>query len=94
MFPDTDLDRFVDALAIRIASFDKSALSETKRFVDMASLLPGYEIAPGVGCVSWIDHASGGAGENQGKRGFHQPVDVEIRLGYHVGQLGTTSPRK
>ena len=46
MFPDTDLDQFVDTLAIRIASFDKSALSETKRFVDMASFLPGYEIAP------------------------------------------------
>jgi hypothetical protein len=41
MFPDTGLDQFVDALAIRIASFDKPALSETKHFVDMASLLPG-----------------------------------------------------
>jgi len=28
------------------------------------------------------------------ERGFHQPGDVENRLGYHVGQLGTESPKK
>src|SRR6195256_565815 len=30
--PDTELDAFVDALAIRIASFDKQAIAETKNF--------------------------------------------------------------
>jgi enoyl-CoA hydratase/carnithine racemase len=44
--PDAELDKFVDALATRIASFDKRAISETKRFVDVASLPPDYEIAP------------------------------------------------
>ena len=44
--PDADLDEFVDSLANRIASFDKQAISETKRFVDVASLPPDYEIAP------------------------------------------------
>ena len=44
--PDADLDEFVESLATRIASFDKRALSETKRFVDVASLPPDYEIAP------------------------------------------------
>ena len=29
--PDTELDGFVDALATRIASFDKDAIRETKR---------------------------------------------------------------
>src|SRR6185503_1600651 len=38
--PDADLDAFVDALATRIASFDKRAISETKRFADVASLPP------------------------------------------------------
>jgi enoyl-CoA hydratase/carnithine racemase len=38
--PDAELDEFVDALATRIASFDKQALGETKRFVDVASLPP------------------------------------------------------
>jgi enoyl-CoA hydratase/carnithine racemase len=44
--PDSDLDAFVEALATRIASFDKRAISETKRFVDVASLPPDFEIAP------------------------------------------------
>src|SRR6195256_3934676 len=44
--PDAELDEFVDQLATRIASFDKRAISETKRFVDVASLPPDYEIAP------------------------------------------------
>src|SRR5438477_8668207 len=44
--PDSDLDAFVESLAARIASFDKRAISETKRFVNVASLPPDYEIAP------------------------------------------------
>src|SRR6266513_4211361 len=32
--PDAELDAFVDALAIRIASFDKQAIAETKRLVN------------------------------------------------------------
>jgi len=44
--PDADLDAFVDALATRIASFDKQAITETKRFADVASLPADFEIAP------------------------------------------------
>ena len=36
--PDTELDAFVDALARRIASFDKQAIKETKRLVNLAGL--------------------------------------------------------
>src|SRR5262249_5313567 len=44
--PDTELDAFVDALAIRIASFDKEAIAATKRLVDIASLPSDAEIVP------------------------------------------------
>src|SRR5205807_10465214 len=44
--PDAELDSFVEALAMRIASFDKQALVETKSFVNIASLPPDAEIAP------------------------------------------------
>ena len=44
--PDSDLDSFVDALAMRIASFDKDAIAETKRLVNVASLPPDLEIKP------------------------------------------------
>ena len=94
--PDAELDEFVDALATRIASFDKRAISETKRFADVASLPPDYEIAPEWDvCLASIMRPA--AQERIGmllERGFHKLGDVETRLGYHVGQLGATSPQK
>src|SRR5437867_4666302 len=44
--PDADLDAFVESLATRIASFDRRAISETKRFAGVASLPPDFEIGP------------------------------------------------
>jgi hypothetical protein len=87
--PDTDLDEFVDALATRIASFDKQAISETKRFADVASLPPDYEIAPqwDVCCASIMRPAAQKRIKKLMEQGFHRPGDVEDRLGYYVGQL-------
>jgi enoyl-CoA hydratase/carnithine racemase len=88
--PDSDLDAFVEALATRIASFDKRAISETKRFVDVASLPPDFEIAPewDVCFASIMRPAAQERIQKLMERGFHKPGDVEDRLGYHVGQLG------
>jgi len=88
--PDSDLDAFVESLATRIASFDKQAIRETKRFVDVASLPPDFEIAPEWDvCLASITRP---AAQERIRmlidRGFHQTGDVENRLGYHVGQLG------
>jgi enoyl-CoA hydratase/carnithine racemase len=89
-FPDADLDAFVDSLATRIASFDKRAISETKRFADVASLPPDFEIAPewDVCLASIARPAAQERIRMLMERGFHQPGDVENRLGYYVGQLG------
>jgi enoyl-CoA hydratase/carnithine racemase len=89
-FPDADLDVFVDALATRIASFDKRAISETKRFADLASLPPDFEIAPewDVCLASIMRPAAQERIRKLMEQGFHKPGDVENRLGYHVGQLG------
>jgi enoyl-CoA hydratase/carnithine racemase len=89
-FPDADLDAFVDALATRIASFDKRAISETKRFVDVASLPPDFEIAPewDVCFASIMRPAAQERIKTLLQLGFHEPGDVEERLGYYVGQLG------
>ena len=88
--PDADLDEFVDSLANRIASFDKQAISETKRFVDVASLPPDYEIAPewDVCLASIMRPAAQKRIAMLMERGLHKAGDVEARLGYHVGQLG------
>jgi enoyl-CoA hydratase/carnithine racemase len=89
-FEDADLDAFVESLATRIASFDKRAISETKRFVDVASLPPDYEIAPewDVCLASIMRPAAQERIKKLMDQGFHQSGDVENRLGYHVGQIG------
>jgi enoyl-CoA hydratase/carnithine racemase len=88
--PDAELDEFVDALATRIASFDKRAIGETKRFVDVASLPPDYEIAPewDVCLASIMRPAAQERIKKLMEQGFHKPGDVEDRLGYYVGQVG------
>src|ERR1700719_835237 len=45
--PDGELDAFVEWLAMRISTFDKQAIAETKHLVDIASLPPDSEIAAG-----------------------------------------------
>ncbi len=88
--PDGELDAFVESLATRIASFDKWAISETKRFVDVASLPPDYEIAPewDVCLASIMRPAAQERIKKLMERGLHKPGGVENHLGYYVGQLG------
>jgi enoyl-CoA hydratase/carnithine racemase len=88
--PDKQLDAFVDAFATRISSFDKQAIAETKRMVNMNSLPSDAEIA-----LEWEAFVAA-LGRPAAKarlrvlfeRGFHVPGDVETRLGYHVGSIG------
>ncbi len=88
--PDAELDSFVDALATRIASFDKQTIGDTKRLVDVASLPPDVEIAPE--WDAFMASMARPAAQERIKvlmeRGFHQPGDAETRLGYYLGQLG------
>jgi enoyl-CoA hydratase/carnithine racemase len=88
--PDSELDSFVDALATRIASFDKWAIANTKRLVNAASLPPDVEIAAGWdACMASIARpAAQGKIKALMERGFHKPGDVEDRLGFYEGQLG------
>jgi enoyl-CoA hydratase/carnithine racemase len=89
--PDAELDAFVETLAVRIASFDKQAIAETKHLVDLASLPSDAEIAP-----EWDAFLAALERPASQTRlqvlmglGFHKAGDVENRLGYYVGRLGT-----
>lgn len=88
--PDAELDGFVETLAMRIASFDKDAIAETKRLVDVASLPPDGEIKPE--WDAFLAALARPAAQSRIKAlmalGFHRAGDVENRLGFHVGQLG------
>src|SRR6202046_5218389 len=89
--PDAELDGFVDALATRIALFDKWAIANTKRLVNAASLPPNVEIAAGWdACMASIARP---AAQERIKalfeQGFHKPGDAENRLGSYLDRLGS-----
>ena len=87
--PDAELDGFVEALATRIASFDKWAIANTKRLVNANSLPPDVEMAAGWdACMASLARP---AAQDRIKalfeQGFHKPGDAEDRLGFYVGRL-------
>jgi enoyl-CoA hydratase/carnithine racemase len=88
--PDAELDDFVDALATRIASFDRWALANTKRLVNEASLPRDVEIR--AGWDAFLASIKRPAAEHRIQalldQGLQQPGDCEDRLGFHLGQLG------
>ena len=87
--PDAELDGFVDALATRIASFDKWAIANTKRLVN-ASLPADVEIAAGWDAflASIVRPAAQDRLKALFKHGFQSPGDAEDRLGSLLGRLG------
>ena len=93
--PDAELDDFVDALATRIASFDRWAIANTKRLVNEASLPPDVEIRAGWdACMASVNRP---AAQERIKalleQGLQKPGDAEDRLGFSVGQLGLNGER-
>jgi enoyl-CoA hydratase/carnithine racemase len=86
--PDAELDPYVEALATRIAGFDKWAIANTKRLVN-TSLPPDVELAAGWdACIASLGRsAAQHAIKELMSQGFHKPGDVENRLGYYVGQI-------
>jgi enoyl-CoA hydratase/carnithine racemase len=86
--PDVELDAFVEALATRIAKFDKWAIAQTKRLVN-TSLPPDVELDAGWdACIASLGRP---AAQNGIKaliaKGFHKPGDVEKRLAYYLEQI-------
>jgi enoyl-CoA hydratase/carnithine racemase len=86
--PDAELDAFVEVLATRISKFDKWAIAQTKRLVN-TSLSPDVEL--GAGWDACIASLGRPAAQERIKalmaRGFHEPGDVENRLGYYLGRI-------
>jgi enoyl-CoA hydratase/carnithine racemase len=86
--PDAELDGFVDALATRIAKFDKWAIANTKRLVN-ASLPPDVEIAAGWdACMGSVARPAFQARLKAFfELGFHKPGEAEDRLGPYLERL-------
>ncbi len=92
--PDAELDGFVDALATRIASFDRAAIAETKKLIDLASMPPDAEMQPG--WDAFIASVQRPAAQARVKalvsKGLQQPGDVERNLGRHTAAFKADSP--
>jgi enoyl-CoA hydratase/carnithine racemase len=88
VLPDSDLDAFVEALATRIAKFDKWAIPQTKRLVN-TGLPPDVELGAGWdACIASLGRSAAQDGiKALMAHGFHKPGDVENRLGYYLGQI-------
>ena len=87
--PDAELEGFVEALATRIASFEKWAIANTKRLVNANSLPLDVEMAAGWdACIASLARpATQARMEVLFKEGFHKPGDVEDRLGFYLGRI-------
>ena len=89
-FADADLDRFVDSLARRIASFDKQTLADIKALVNVSSLPPDAELG-----AQW-DQFIVSVGRPQAQErirtlmewGLQKNLNVESHLPDYTGKLG------
>ncbi|MEP7310506.1 MAG: enoyl-CoA hydratase/isomerase family protein [Acidobacteriota bacterium] len=86
--PDAELDGFVDALATRIAGFDKWAIAKTKSLVN-ASLPPDVEVAAGWdACMaSVVRPATEARLKALFELGFHKLGPAEDHLGAYLGRI-------
>lgn len=87
--PDTELDRFVDALARRIASFDRRPIEAAKNLVNQVSLPCVERLLDGsnsfLTAVTWPEAQR--RFEALFERGLNKPGDTENRYGELLGTL-------
>jgi enoyl-CoA hydratase/carnithine racemase len=87
--PDAELDPFVDALAQRIATFDKQSLAEIKRLVNVSSLPSDDALAAEwSGFIASVQRPAAQASIRKlMDAGLQRNPDVEINLGRYTGQI-------
>jgi len=88
--PDAELDRHVDVVAARLASFDKQALVAAKAQVNRASLPPDADLR-----AAYSEYSQSlrwpGFPDRMGKLGkfvAEKGLDVELQLGDYLGKVG------
>ena len=85
--PDAELDDFVDTMAARLASFDRTSLASAKSMVNRASLPPDADLVAAYGefahsltLPGFLTRAAG-AGALAAEKG----LDFEYRMGEYIG---------
>lgn len=89
--PDADLDAFVDNLATRISGYQFAAITEAKTIIN-SRLKQGPDVHDVQASIEsfyklFSRPAAGKLLDKLVKDGFQEDGDLELRLGYHLGQL-------
>ena len=92
VLPDAGLACFVDVFARRIAGFDKVGIARTKELLDVASLPPDDEFAPGLAAFFQTSARPQNVERTRYlfEHGFQQPGGVERDLGRAVADIPVT----
>ncbi|MBF6025065.1 enoyl-CoA hydratase/isomerase family protein [Lysobacter niastensis] len=94
--PDAELDAFVDAMARRIAKFDKQSIADIKRLVDANSLPSNQEI--GAEWEGFIGSVKRPAAQQRIKQlmelGLQTNPEAEKHLADYTGKLGESTSSK
>jgi enoyl-CoA hydratase/carnithine racemase len=85
--PDDELDAFVDAIATRLASFDRAALASAKAMVNRAVLPPDADLVTAYGEYERSLTLPGFLARAAGTEALvaEAGLDVEYRLGEYIG---------
>lgn len=87
---DTELDAYVEALALRIASFDKQVLKAVKGLLNRTGIPDGDEFA--ASNRTFLESATWPGAQARrtklSKLGYGQRTEFELNLGKHLQQLG------
>jgi len=85
--PDADLDGFVDAMASRLASFDKGALQAAKAQINQVTLPPQSELlaAYTAFAASLTTPAFAARAQEMGTLAEQKGLDVELHMGDYLG---------
>jgi enoyl-CoA hydratase/carnithine racemase len=91
--PDAELDAFVDSLALRIAAFDRQAITDIKGMVNVSSLPADEEL--GAQWNAFISSVQRPQAQQKVRQlmewGLQKDPDVEGRLADYTGKLGEVS---
>ena len=86
--PDAQLEKFVDDLALRIASFDRQAIIDTKKLVNVESLPPEADIKASWDAFLISVQRPGPQARLKALvgKGLQKPGDLEVHLGKHAAE--------
>ena len=94
--PDAELDFFVDAMARRLASFDRDALATAKRLIRRHASASLDDYRETLDCLRKLISTPSTAARRKTLAQYAATVgrDFDSRMGHHLGLVGSVEPAK